>query len=794
MIKLINRIRNIGSFQHYEWNKANPPYKIDAQGKPILNNEGNKRKLNSEFKKYNIIYGENGTGKTYLVKIFKSLNDNSSNWLSKHWDRGSEKREVEIILEDETKLIFEEFQGWNSDYLSNKFIFFDKSFVNDYIHSIQGRIVEHDKKTGNLILKIGNFYTFEKNLDNLDTLRQNLHNKNKTFQENYQREFYSLLKNLFHKDNIEHHFNSFKSFSTKERKESSNSITLELNDLNSETNRLDTLLKKDKLIQNLPHLETIDSIPKFSITEIERLFEFTVSRGTLDVLNKIQNKEDFISFGLELIKSQNLDKCPFCEQSIKKKNAFIHIIQEYEQIFDREFEKQKNKTERELHKYQEATMNLLSIKAPINNKNVIGDINNYLSWNEDLPNLYLKNEDEKKLKKELGFISKKKDKLLSKVNTNFRNEIKFIYDKMNQTIDSYNSEVLRINKLVDKQKRDIKTGKVEQKKSELELKVVVLNEKIFCLDNFDNLESIFFQEKIFMRNEKVIDYLDKLFEKYRSGVQQKFDKFIDDYLSDIKSYLKEFCPPLEIVNIKKTRSKYDVRAGQTLCGFELQYKNKDRLSELSEGEKQAIALSYFFSYLKKVQNKNDMIIVFDDPITSFDAGKRKTSASKIHKLTEDFQQTFVFTCDPLFRYYCCKYRSDKFGEIRNLYQIFKSASSSIHFREKRKVTIYDAFKSDFKKIDKIDGTDENIVVFGQKLRFCLEEIKDDYLGYHHEEFSNILTQVKKSDFNKLKDSIEELLDIYNYCNTGGLAHYPRDGQTSWEELKTYIKKFLELNL
>lgn len=195
-----------------------------------------------------------------------------------------------------------------------------------------------------------------------------------------------------------------------------------------------------------------------------------------------------------------------------------------------------------------------------------------------------------------------------------------------------------------------------------------------------------------------------------------------------------------------------------------------------------------------MQSKDETIIVFDDPITSFDAGKRKTTANKIHDLTTDFRQIFAFTCDPLFRYYCCKYRSDKLGGTRNAYQIFKSASSSIHFRERGKITIYNAFKSEFKEIDNITGTDENIVVFGQKLRFCLEEIKDNYLGYYHEDFSKILNQVKKSDFDKLKKSIDELLEIYNYCNTGGLAHYPRNGQTSWDELKAYIEKYLQLDL
>jgi len=376
MIKRLNRIRNIGSFQYFEWENSNPPFEIDVQGKPKVDNEGNKKEINSEFRKYNIIYGENGTGKTILVKIFKSLNYNSKNWIKKHWDR-NENREVKIILEDGTNLIFEEHQGWSNDCLSDKFIFFDKSFIDEYVHSLQGRGVNHDKKTGGLILLIGNFYAFQKNLDNLDTLRQNLRNKNKTYRENYLRNFDFLSKNLFHEDNIENHFNSFKSLSTDERKKYSSSIESELELLNSDIKRFEAILEKDEHIQNLINLETVEPIPKISIAKVERLFEFTVSQGTLEVLNKIQSKEDFISFGLELIKKQDLDKCPFCEQNIKKRNKYLHIIQEYKEIFNEEFEKRKNEIEIELDEYNKATMNLLSIKEPKNNKKLIREVNKY---------------------------------------------------------------------------------------------------------------------------------------------------------------------------------------------------------------------------------------------------------------------------------------------------------------------------------------------------------------------------------------------------------------------------------
>jgi hypothetical protein len=84
------------------------------------------------------------------------------------------------------------------------------------------------------------------------------------------------------------------------------------------------------------------------------------------------------------------------------------------------------------------------------------------------------------------------------------------------------------------------------------------------------------------------------------------------------------------------------------------------------------------------------------------------------------------------------------------------------------------------------------------LRFCLEtKIKEDYFGYSQDSLSSMIEQVAgkgKPKFEKLIDNKDIILQIYKYCNTGGLAHYPKDGSTSWNELKDEIKQYLNLDL
>lgn len=112
--------------------------------------------------------------------------------------------------------------------------------------------------------------------------------------------------------------------------------------------------------------------------------------------------------------------------------------------------------------------------------------------------------------------------------------------------------------------------------------------------------------------------------------------------------------------------------------------------------------------------------------------------------------------------------------------------------------IQDAFEESMRGMVTLTGTPENVVIFGQKLRFCLEtKIKEDYFGYSEDGLRNMLETVSAQGGQKFQDLIlnkDEIVEIYNYCNTGGLAHYPKDGSTSWTELKGMVDRYFALGL
>ena len=521
------------------------------------------------------------------------------------------------------------------------------------------------------------------------------------------------------------------------------------------------------------------------------LFNFTVSKGVKQTLSKINNKKSFVKTGLSLIDDTTED-CPFCEQKIKN-GELLQIVKDYQSIFDKAFLDEEDKVKSRLQKYKTILSSLRDLQPISSNVTNLQEAQKYIGIDISIPNCSLDEEDKKIIELEIQRVIDKEKNILNPVTGSTFEQIKNIIDKANKLKKGYNNAVDEINKKIDELKKVADEGKLDERKEEIENKIRELEKNILYINHKKDFLRYFNAKNQNTQNKKVIENLEAIYQKLKEKIVEKFNEFAQEYFDLIKDYIKKISPSMEIFDVlgQGTYSRTGREPAQ--CGFEVQYNKKDCTNDLSEGERQVIALAFFFAQCKKEVNK-DKIIILDDPITSFDAGKRKSTAEVIKSETEDFDQLFIFTCDPLFREFCLK-------EIpnRNFYYIFiTKKSSSIHYVPKKRETIYQSFEEDFKNIGDINGSNENVVIYGQKLRFCLEtKIKEDYFGYSQDNLSNMIEQVAgkgKQKFESLIDNKETILNLYNYCNTGGLAHYPKDGSTSWNELNGKIQEYLNLNL
>ncbi len=791
-IKKLSKLNNAFSYSFFDWDKVN---QINFNDK-----DGNLKTRDGAFVKNNIFFAENGNGKSKLVNVFKSLNENKNN-IEKHRDLATDVQEIEVILDDDSEINFS--TGWSTDSLKDKFIFFDKHFIDGLVHSTGPNNIDTPQRRqqrGRNIVYLGNFAEYNSEIDRVNTLKDTILEKNNTFSKIELSKIEGLLSvvnitnqtllskrgeiEVLKKDGLQTKKDELVKLETGlEKLSQALKDKTKISALGSLLEAQDNFSLKIKTIEN-----TVEKEVQFNPTEF---FSFTVAKGVQQTLHKIAHKKDFIKQGMEKI-TDTTTQCPFCEQKIKESD-YLQIIKDYQEIFDETFSREEKNIKILLFKYKLLLESLRDLQIPAQNQIFLDEVKKFTTIDEILPVLSLSEDQKAIIKAEIILVSNKESKILEKVDGSNIEKIKIIITEATTLVISYNKIVQKINPKIKQLKDDANNGKLETQKSDAETAIRILKDNIFYVNNKEIFVNYFQTVDQEQENKKIVDNLEKIYRAMKIKIVEEFNTFITDYFSIIQDFVKEISPSMEILEVAGEGSYNRNNREPALCGFRIEYNGQDCSNSLSEGEKQVIALAFFFAYLKKEVNK-DKIIILDDPITSFDTGKRKSTAELIQKEVKDFDQLFIFTCDPLFREYCLKQIED-----RNFYYIFKTrGSSSIHYVPKNKETIFTSFEEDFKEIENSQGSNENVVIFGQKLRFCLEtKIKEDYFGYSEDKLSNMIEQVAgkgKKKFEKLINNKDQILQIYSYCNTGGLAHYPRDGATSWNELKDKVNQYLSLNL
>lgn len=789
-IKKFNKIDNAYSYSFFEWDCINPPM--------VPNNAGTLVTSNSPFVKSNIIFGENGNGKSKLVSILKSLDKNSSP-IEEHRDRVGENQEIKIAVDGGTDVEFG--TAWSHDDFRGKFLFFDKKFINDSVHSTgpdHAETAQRKQQRGRDIVYLGNFAEYNNEVDRIDGLRRLIKEKNENF---IGAEKIALKAVIDSRGLTTDEVIAKKTDISSLNPDDLESLKEKLQSAESDLSKVLISIRDKSKITALKTLNEVpgklalggtdsngDELPINSLS----LFSFTVGRGVEATIHKIEHKKEFVKRGLSLI-TDSTTECPFCEQEIRT-DKLLQIIQDYQEVFDETFNQEEKSVRDSLRQYKTFLAKLRDLQSPAANHVALEELKLFETVKIDLPHLEVSDEQKAVINAEIDLVIQKEGNVLEKLEESNATKISAFVTDVNAKLSAYNGVVKQINSQISQLKTDSDEGKLEGRKNVLELKVKRLSLEIFFLQNKSALNAYFSAADRYESNLVSVQSLDRIFASLKAKIVEEFKSFTTDYFELIAQYIRQISPSMDILDFRG-QPKYDGRSTDepAQCGFRVEYKKQDCSGSLSEGERQVIALAFFFARLSKEIDK-DKIIVLDDPITSFDTGKRKSTAELIQKETEAYSQLFVFTCDPLFREYCLKQMSD-----RNFYYVLKSAgSSAIIYAPKHRETIYSCFEDEFSTIDTVPGTNENVVVFGQKLRFCLEtKIREEYFGLSEDHLSGMITKVTgqgKAKFEKLFDNKDAILEIYSYCNTGGLAHYPKDGATSWNELKDKIDQYIALDL
>lgn len=198
-------------------------------------------------------------------------------------------------------------------------------------------------------------------------------------------------------------------------------------------------------------------------------------------------------------------------------------------------------------------------------------------------------------------------------------------------------ESIELRKEIDIQKSEL--NKLQNKR------INIRNKKNKSTDSKIIEESVALMLKNSIEKEKVRT----LIKRAEEQIIALSEKHKDKYLTHINHYLQVFNPNLKLNQLTQINSKaiYNLE----ISGYS--FKNDKEYSlkySLSEGDKNALSLSFFFAKLELLDNLSEYIVVIDDPIASFDYARKTSTINIIKTISKKVKQLILMTHDLKFAF------------------------------------------------------------------------------------------------------------------------------------------------
>ncbi|MGB2842607.1 MAG: AAA family ATPase [Halobacteriota archaeon] len=602
MINKFIKIQNVGKFSNFDYTGT-------------IHGDIN-------FKKVNIIYGGNSTGKTTLTSIIRSLTKNTPNLISCRKTFGTDgEPHIKILC----GTVLKEFKnnGWNEN-LDGVEIF-DVFFTNENVYTGLEIIPEHKKglyqfvigKEGvslsNEINELKN--EIEEGNKNLKGLKENI---NLITDDLFQIEEFVSLE-------IDEHINE-KIDSEKQEIETAKA---------RQEIRTKSLFNRVLPLELPINLETPKELLQKSIKNISAEFLERVEHHK-QKLSLVLGKEaeQWLKKGLSCIQD---GKCPFCQRDLTEVKA---LITSYEQYFNEEYNKLKQSVDEYLKRIENYSINKLLSQRK---ETVLGNEVFIEFWKKYLPSLETPKTNLEGLVEGIitefdkikHLLKDKSQNILDPVDTKAIDRFINLHRGFNREIEAYNSQIDNWNdKINELKKKQLDLNKLKQ-----ELKVLEIQQKRFS----PNVAKICGTYKTILDN---VESKKGLQQEKQKKLKLSVSKKLENYGEKINMYLEIFGTTLRLEDPKTTykgKSK-EPYIDYTLLmdGYEIDLEEQAKYS-LSEGDKNSLAFAFFLAKLSLDAQISDKIVVFDDPVSSLDRTRRKRSVEYICDLATKAKQVIVLS-------------------------------------------------------------------------------------------------------------------------------------------------------
>ncbi len=607
MLNNIKKVKNIGRF-----------YDVSIE------NKGN---CTANFKKFNLIYADNGTGKSTITTILKSLWENDPQRLIEKQTIGATGESfVELNVDNKTYKF--ENNKWNKT-PEIDFTVFDEEFVEKNIFVLSKIEPANRHKLFKHILFGEETVDKVKKIEDLDNqIKEELKNAIDAAESTLKRK--ANIVDIADLDNATEMADDL------------------LKTLRAQVEQNDISIEYEKLIAASPILDKIPDFDPIPYTE-----SISETLGTLSLAAEykahIKLHNVWLKDGVDIAQDEDSKSCPFCFQSLENTD----VLKIYTAVFSEKY----SALRKEVKEHLESVKRIYDDAAIKNTINVIKQNNErFVFWhkyNNEIPkslppNISLE-QSIRAFKIALeSLLQRKKDNLLEATPPN-QNESAGLGEeaRFRQAIIDYNKAIDNNNNLIHFIKKSVQNIATLTQKNERDRKIVACNDVRYSIQETANLYKKLEQYRLQKKNNE------NKIKKLRAEIKQESLIILEKYQDSINRELKNFDVDFLIEDVKrKADNARNVRKEGVYFNVVLKDKSFGpngsaehpyKLSNtLSSGDKSTLAFAFFIAKYREKDISNQ-ILVFDDPITSLDFFRESETQKIIKNFADNALQVIVLT-------------------------------------------------------------------------------------------------------------------------------------------------------
>lgn len=549
------------------------------------------------------------------------------------------------------------------------------------------------------------------------------------------------------------------------------------------------LLPNNLTIESINKLKEINNVDLNGIKDDAKNELKTFLEKSFQV-NEIPLAKDFISKGLKL---KQANTCPFCNQQFS--SEALKLIELYESVLSEKVTQIQQdigdigsviKTTITNQVIKSANANLVTINT--SNTSTLKLYYELMREDKD-PEIAidLSQNIENYITALTNLLIPLRDKYTNLFDQNAVNAVNICLEEIKKCEDLINEKISTYNKIIT----DLNEG-MQKKKETLMQTCKQLDKKYSEFQQFSMVKTELFDK--FRLSSRTVNKIKTMLEKYEKEIVIKSRAILDTKKNKVNEILRNF--NVDFV-IDKVAATGDIRNTNKSINFIIKHKNNSDVeiplsaddnkpsfkNFLSEGDKNVLAFAFFIADITEKPNLSDAIIIFDDPVSSFDIERNNTFGFIIRQYITNFQQLIICSHDKLF---LCKMLNHidksnfKIIEIQknpnnHSESIFASSSEDMLFKETREYLKYiSVLKSALNTT--VDLTD---------IKEALRKLSEFYLQVRYAcsicEYSKPLGGLLKSLEPVLPPKDQEMFKNLNDASKDG-AHY------TGEEIVTPISK------